>query len=242
MVSELRKQSMAWMETDYSKHTHFQWKIKWRLEHLGALEIKGEAAPLMAVHPSPLISIFLSFFFLPFWSPFSTLLSLSLMTFLFIFPAPFPLASPIQLIPSNICIVLASPFLLALFLLFSLPHLPNKFYLTDLASGGESSQSPTGSSLFKSSSSSSNSARKWSLCASENSPDTELPWELADDKHWRRFLTAAAWPDGSTRGALDRKPPGHQVSLLWGERTMSKEDKDVARWSAKSERLPYSKI
>ena len=37
MVSEARKQSMAWMETDYSKHTYFRWKIKWRLEHLGAL-------------------------------------------------------------------------------------------------------------------------------------------------------------------------------------------------------------
>ena len=28
MVSEVRKQSMAWMEMDYSKHTYFQWKIK----------------------------------------------------------------------------------------------------------------------------------------------------------------------------------------------------------------------
>ena len=28
MVSEARKQSMAWMETDYSKHTHLLWKIK----------------------------------------------------------------------------------------------------------------------------------------------------------------------------------------------------------------------
>ena len=37
---------MAWMETDYSKHMHFQWKIKWRMEHLGALEIMGEKAPL----------------------------------------------------------------------------------------------------------------------------------------------------------------------------------------------------
>ena len=44
MVSEARKQSMAWMETDYSKHTHFRWKIKWRLEPLGALGIMGEAA------------------------------------------------------------------------------------------------------------------------------------------------------------------------------------------------------
>ena len=34
MVSEARKQSMAWMETDYSKHTYFRWKVKWRLEHL----------------------------------------------------------------------------------------------------------------------------------------------------------------------------------------------------------------
>ena len=38
---------MAWMETDYSKHTHFRWKIKWWLEHLGALGIMGEiTAPL----------------------------------------------------------------------------------------------------------------------------------------------------------------------------------------------------
>ena len=43
MVSEARKQSMAWMETDYSKHTYFQWKVKWRLEHLGALGTMGEA-------------------------------------------------------------------------------------------------------------------------------------------------------------------------------------------------------
>ena len=40
MVSEPRNRSLAWMETDlYSKHTHFRWKIKWRLEHLGALGI-----------------------------------------------------------------------------------------------------------------------------------------------------------------------------------------------------------
>ena len=49
MVSEARKQSMAWIETDYSKHTHFQWKIKWRLEHLGALGIMGETAPSLSV-------------------------------------------------------------------------------------------------------------------------------------------------------------------------------------------------
>ena len=41
MVYEARKQLMAWMETDYSKHTHFRWKIKWRLELLGALRIMG---------------------------------------------------------------------------------------------------------------------------------------------------------------------------------------------------------
>ena len=33
---------MAWMETDYSKHTYFRWKIKWRLENFGALGIMGE--------------------------------------------------------------------------------------------------------------------------------------------------------------------------------------------------------
>ena len=48
MVSEARKQSMAWMETDYSKHTHFRWKIKWRLEHLGALGIMVDTAPFAA--------------------------------------------------------------------------------------------------------------------------------------------------------------------------------------------------
>ena len=46
MVSEPRKQSMAWMETDYSKHAHFRWKIKRRLEHLGALGTMVETAPL----------------------------------------------------------------------------------------------------------------------------------------------------------------------------------------------------
>ena len=37
---------MAWMETDYSEETHFRWKIKWRPEHLRALGIMGETAPL----------------------------------------------------------------------------------------------------------------------------------------------------------------------------------------------------
>ena len=35
---------MAWMEADYSKHTYFLWKVKWRLEHLGTLGIMGETA------------------------------------------------------------------------------------------------------------------------------------------------------------------------------------------------------
>ena len=39
MVYEPRKQSMAWMETDYSQD--FRWKIKWRLEFWGALRIMG---------------------------------------------------------------------------------------------------------------------------------------------------------------------------------------------------------
>ena len=43
MVSEARKQSM---ETDYSEHTYFQWKVKWRLEHLGALGTMGETVTL----------------------------------------------------------------------------------------------------------------------------------------------------------------------------------------------------
>ena len=42
MVSEVRKQSKAWMETDYSKHTYFRWNVKWRMEHLGALGTMGK--------------------------------------------------------------------------------------------------------------------------------------------------------------------------------------------------------
>ena len=42
MFSEPRKQLMAWMEMDYSKHMHFQWKIKWRLEHSGTQRVMGE--------------------------------------------------------------------------------------------------------------------------------------------------------------------------------------------------------
>ena len=51
MVSEAKRQSVAWMETDYSKHTHFRWKIKWRLEHLGTLGIMGETALRWAAVP-----------------------------------------------------------------------------------------------------------------------------------------------------------------------------------------------
>ena len=40
---------MAWMGTDYSQQTHFRWKIKWRLEYLGALGTMGEMAPLTTV-------------------------------------------------------------------------------------------------------------------------------------------------------------------------------------------------
>ena len=43
MVYEVRKQSMPWME-DHSKDTHIRWKIKWRVEYLGALGIVGETA------------------------------------------------------------------------------------------------------------------------------------------------------------------------------------------------------
>ena len=57
MVNEPRKQSTAWMETDYSKHTHFRWKIKWRLEHLVALGTMGETAPLT---PSSLVSCYVT--------------------------------------------------------------------------------------------------------------------------------------------------------------------------------------
>ena len=35
---------MAWMETDYSKDTHFKRNIKWQVEHLSALGIMGETA------------------------------------------------------------------------------------------------------------------------------------------------------------------------------------------------------
>ena len=56
MVSEARKQAMAWMETDYSKHTHFRWKIKWRLEHLGVLGIMGKIANNAGSHRDKLFA------------------------------------------------------------------------------------------------------------------------------------------------------------------------------------------
>ena len=49
MTCELRKQLMAWMEMDYSKHAHFRWKIRWWLEHLGLLGTMGETALLNSV-------------------------------------------------------------------------------------------------------------------------------------------------------------------------------------------------
>ena len=47
MDSEARKQLVALMETDYSKHTYFRWKVEWRLEHLDALGTMGETALLL---------------------------------------------------------------------------------------------------------------------------------------------------------------------------------------------------
>ena len=55
MVSEARKQSMACMETDYSKHTYFRWKVKWRREHLGALGTMVETAPLIPCYATNIV-------------------------------------------------------------------------------------------------------------------------------------------------------------------------------------------
>ena len=68
MVCEPRKQSIAWMETDYSNHTHFRlirWKIKWRLEHWGALRIMGKCgvgSGFEKVNPCDLLWIWASHF------------------------------------------------------------------------------------------------------------------------------------------------------------------------------------
>ena len=56
MVCEARKQSIARMETDYSKHTHFRWKIKWRLEHLSALGIMVEGPFKVYIVFTPLLT------------------------------------------------------------------------------------------------------------------------------------------------------------------------------------------
>ena len=47
MVSKPRKLTMAWMEMNYLKHTHFRWKTKWRLEQLVPLGIMSETAPAL---------------------------------------------------------------------------------------------------------------------------------------------------------------------------------------------------
>ena len=57
MLSEVRKQSMAWIEMDYSKHTYFRWKVKCRLEYLGALGMMGETAPLLYLQFTHMIFI-----------------------------------------------------------------------------------------------------------------------------------------------------------------------------------------
>ena len=53
---------MAWMETDYSKHTYFRWKIKWRLEHLGALGIMDKTAPLRMQSSNVFVCLFVCLF------------------------------------------------------------------------------------------------------------------------------------------------------------------------------------
>ena len=50
------------MEVDYSKHTDFRWKIKWRLEHLGVLGVMGETDPL---RNGPLFNPFIAMFLCP---------------------------------------------------------------------------------------------------------------------------------------------------------------------------------
>ena len=44
----MSRESNRWLgwKRIIQKHTYFRWKIKWRLEHLGALGIMGETAPL----------------------------------------------------------------------------------------------------------------------------------------------------------------------------------------------------
>ena len=54
---------MAGMDKDYSKHTHFRCKTKWRLAHLGALGIMGERAPLKIENFTILIPLIRARFF-----------------------------------------------------------------------------------------------------------------------------------------------------------------------------------
>ena len=55
MISEARKQSMAWMETDYPKHSHFRWKTKW-LKHFWRARNYGWNGPLSSWEVRPGIS------------------------------------------------------------------------------------------------------------------------------------------------------------------------------------------
>ena len=52
---------MARMETDHSKQTHIRWKIKWRLEHLGALGIMGLSRRPRALQSLPAFTMTLAF-------------------------------------------------------------------------------------------------------------------------------------------------------------------------------------
>ena len=53
MVSEARKQSMAWVETDYSKHTYFRWKVKWLTGAFGHARNYGQDVPSNFMSKAP---------------------------------------------------------------------------------------------------------------------------------------------------------------------------------------------
>ena len=53
---------MTWMETDYSKHAHIRWKVKWRLEHLGTLGTMDEITFFRAEAKSDHNSFFVLFY------------------------------------------------------------------------------------------------------------------------------------------------------------------------------------
>ena len=63
---------MAWMETDYSRDMHFQWKMKWWLEHLSALGI------LRATAPNDFYNYIYIYFFEIFLSKYYTVFRLSI--------------------------------------------------------------------------------------------------------------------------------------------------------------------